>query len=66
MSKKFVGINDECKNNVMALALKKAGLKAQKSKCAWPKLKGPVGIRIDCGTGYMVAAVNNNKEGLTK
>lgn len=38
-------------------AAKKMGYRLREKKVTWPRLKGPVGKRIDCSTGYMVDVV---------
>jgi hypothetical protein len=55
-------MNERVINNSMALALlkhkvavKKCGYRLQPKKAAWPRVKGPVGTRVDVSTGLPVS-----------
>ena len=55
-------MNEQMMNNSMALALlkqkvaiKKCGYRLQPKKVAWPRVKGPVGTRVDVSTGLPVS-----------
>lgn len=41
----------------LAVAFEKSDYKLLTKVVKWPRLKGPVGIRVDCGTGYSVSFV---------
>ena len=52
----------EYSGDALKLALKKAGIKLRKQSVQWPRMKGPVAVRVDCSTGYAVQFVGQRKE----
>jgi hypothetical protein len=55
------GIDAECKNLVLADAFKRAGYKLREKRLSWPRLKGPVAIRVDCSTQHAVAFISRQE-----
>jgi hypothetical protein len=43
---------------VMAVAFVKSGFKLRKKRVAWPRNKGPKGLRVEVGTLNVVSVVN--------
>ena len=52
---KLKGINDECKNDCVKEAFKRSKYKLRTKPVSWPRVKGPVGLRVDVATGFAVS-----------
>jgi len=52
------GFNTECKNDAMALAMKKVNRKLRINRRArWPRCKGPRALRVEVTTGFLVGVI---------
>jgi len=51
------GINETLRSDAMRLAFKKSGYKLREKRVAWPRTRGPIGIRVEVKTGYAVEFV---------
>ena len=47
--------------NALLLAFQRSGYKLREKRASWPRLKGPVGIRVEVKTGFAVAMIRKEK-----